>query len=76
MSPATARMDPKLDYRRRRARLFSQICAGLTWLAVVLLGIIGRAEVHVVLVQGDHGLARQRGHADAGRDPSPGEDRL
>jgi phosphate transport system permease protein len=33
-------MDPKLDYRRRRARLFSQICAGLTWLAVVLLGIL------------------------------------
>jgi phosphate transport system permease protein len=40
MNGARARTVSNLEWRRRKARLFRGFCAALTWLAVLLLGIL------------------------------------
>jgi len=40
MSSAPVMRVTNLEWRRRKARLFRGLCAGLTWLAVLLLGVL------------------------------------
>lgn len=40
MTSPTAEFTPNLERRRRKSRLFKLLCAVLTWMAVVMLGIL------------------------------------